>query len=402
MPKYVNRVPTPRLHKPSGQARIRYNGKDVYLGRYGSVEARLRYREFLAQLKTAPPPSPTAVPVAERVTVGIAVWRYWQWAEVRYRDADGKPTRGADEMRIALRPLRRMFGDLELEQLGPSKLIAVRESMIGQGLARRTINGRIGKLRRFAKWCVARELVSGHVLVALAAVEPLRAGQGGRETPGRRRPIPWSMVEATLPHLPPLTRALARFVWFTGCRVGEARILTTGMIDRSGPVWRASLDKHKTAYVGKERIILIGPEAQAAILPWLRLGAPDRPVFSPRCQPCPGIAKNRGRRAPGDSYARPSLPQAIRRACNRAFPHPSLADVKPKDLTEADRAELRRWRNQHHWSLAQLRHSRATELRERFGVDVAQAVLGHSRPDMTAHYSREAIAHAVEAMKSVG
>ena len=36
------------LHKPTGQARVRLNGKDVYLGTYGLAESRERRRLSLA------------------------------------------------------------------------------------------------------------------------------------------------------------------------------------------------------------------------------------------------------------------------------------------------------------------------------------------------------------------
>jgi hypothetical protein len=31
MPRFTHRVPAYKLHKPSGQARVRANGRDVYL-----------------------------------------------------------------------------------------------------------------------------------------------------------------------------------------------------------------------------------------------------------------------------------------------------------------------------------------------------------------------------------
>jgi hypothetical protein len=36
MPKLINRPPKYSLHKPSGQAKVRFNGKTTYLGRHGT------------------------------------------------------------------------------------------------------------------------------------------------------------------------------------------------------------------------------------------------------------------------------------------------------------------------------------------------------------------------------
>ena len=42
-------VPSYLLHKPTGQARVRINGRDIYLGEYGSEESRIRYGELIAR-----------------------------------------------------------------------------------------------------------------------------------------------------------------------------------------------------------------------------------------------------------------------------------------------------------------------------------------------------------------
>jgi len=41
------KTPSYLLHKPSGQARVRIAGKDIYLGVYGSAESRQRYGEIV-------------------------------------------------------------------------------------------------------------------------------------------------------------------------------------------------------------------------------------------------------------------------------------------------------------------------------------------------------------------
>ena len=37
------------LHQATGQARVRINGKDIYLGPFGSPESKERYREVLQE-----------------------------------------------------------------------------------------------------------------------------------------------------------------------------------------------------------------------------------------------------------------------------------------------------------------------------------------------------------------
>jgi hypothetical protein len=51
-------VPSLVHHKPSGRARIRINGRDHWLGKWGSAEASLAYdrliTEFLASRRLSP------------------------------------------------------------------------------------------------------------------------------------------------------------------------------------------------------------------------------------------------------------------------------------------------------------------------------------------------------------
>ena len=43
------RKPSYLLHKASGQARVRINGRDIYLGRHGSRESRELYDDLIAE-----------------------------------------------------------------------------------------------------------------------------------------------------------------------------------------------------------------------------------------------------------------------------------------------------------------------------------------------------------------
>jgi hypothetical protein len=56
------RVPSYRLHKPSGNAVVTLAGKDIYLGTYNCPESREAYDrrigEWLASGRQAPAPSP--------------------------------------------------------------------------------------------------------------------------------------------------------------------------------------------------------------------------------------------------------------------------------------------------------------------------------------------------------
>jgi integrase len=173
-----------------------------------------------------------------------------------------------------------------------------------------------------------------------------------------------------------MLRALVAVAYHTGARRGELLRLTTGMIDRSGDVWTADLAEHKTAHAGQRpRRLYFGPNAQAAMAPWLLPDVPGEPIFSPRRADA-RQARRRGQRLPGRTYGRASLDQAIRRAVARA-------GVAP-------------------WTFGQLRHAAAVRITDAADLEAARQSLGHSTAAMTRHYAASAGARAVEAARMTG
>src|SRR5690242_6397970 len=101
------RVPSYRLHKPTGQAVVRLNGHDHYLGRHGTEASFEAYQrkisEWLAGGRSAILPLPGPSPEVA-LTVNELILGFWkQHAEVHYRHADGTPTGELDNLRDALR-----------------------------------------------------------------------------------------------------------------------------------------------------------------------------------------------------------------------------------------------------------------------------------------------------------
>jgi hypothetical protein len=126
-------------------------------------------------------------------------------------------------------------------------------------------------------------------------------------------------------------------------------------------------------------------------------------------------AKRKPKRRPGQRYTKSSYANAVADACDRAFPPPEHLQPRIKKngkretrreylarLTDAEKAELLAWQNEHRWHPHQLRHTRALELKREVGLDVARAVLGHRSPIITEHYATLDIARAAEVMSKIG
>jgi integrase len=305
------------------------------------------------------------------------------------------------------------------------------------GWSRAYINAQVGRARRAFRWAVGEEMIPPSVCEALRAVDGLRRGRtAAREAPPIR-PVPADDVEAALPFLPPPVAAMVRLQLLTGMRAGEVMAMRDVDVEATGPVWRYRPASHKNAHRGKDRVIFIGPKAQDVLRPWLRVScpgcgardlparlgwtgtlcaachdrredgadlpaelvapaeAPPRYLFSPRAcvealharrvearktkrTPSELKKKRKDRPAvrPGERYTRRSYRLAVNRACKKAG--------VPA------------------WSPLRLRHTAATIIRERFGVEAAQGVLGHSRVETTQVYAERLLGQAARVASEMG
>jgi integrase len=424
MPRLVHKIPSYRLHKARNLAVVTLDGRNHYLGPYGSPESKAEYdrvvREWLANDRFSPPakPSPHS-PSRGDLTVNELILRYWRFAE-GYYVRGGEPGRELGNIRDALRHLRQAYGATPAASFGPVALKAVRKAMVGAGLARNTDNARIGKIRRMFKWAVADELVPPAVLEGLRAVAGLRAGRGGVKETRPIRPVTPEQVAAVLPHVSAPVRAMIQLQDLTGMRPGEVMTLRGEDVDRMGDVWVYRPSRYKTQDKGFSRSVPLGPKAQAIHSPWL---TPDPAAFVFRPVDAVAIRNERARRnrmspmTPSQAARKPkpnpkrrarerydkrTYHTAIERACDLAFPHPTLSAVAPKDLTDEQRAELRSWRKAHRWAPNRLGHSAATRIRKAFDLEAAQVVLGHARADVTQIYAERDLTRAIEVMRQIG
>src|SRR5947209_15873084 len=103
------RIPSYRLHKPSGQAVVTLSGRDHYLGKYGSPESRAAYERLVAEWLASRrrPPAPEAATCD--LTVNELLLAYWDHAR-SYYVKDGRPTSEPGTIRQALRPVRELYG----------------------------------------------------------------------------------------------------------------------------------------------------------------------------------------------------------------------------------------------------------------------------------------------------
>ncbi|MBU4270377.1 MAG: site-specific integrase [Planctomycetes bacterium] len=274
-------VPKYRHHKGSGQAFVQVKGRRHYLGKWDSPKSKESYSRFVAELAVSPMVARSTAPTPStlQLTMVELMGAYWQFA-VGYYQKDGKPTRYMDDIKLALRPVRSLYSTTLVTAFGPLALQAIQGQLADRHLARKTINSTTSTIKRMFKWAVSRELIPPHVYQALATVEGLKMGRTQARETQPVKPVADDLVDATLPCLPVVLADMVRFQRLTGARPGELFQLRPCDVDRSGEVWEYRPADHKTAYRGRERVIYIGPKAQAVLLPYLLRDAQAN-CFSP-------------------------------------------------------------------------------------------------------------------------
>lgn len=373
------------LKRPSGKhtAYVTLSGVRVYLGEYGTPEAQERYnRETAAWLARG-----RALPVDQQdITVAELTSVYTSYIEREYTQSPGVRER----VRLSILPLTDMYSRLLVSEFGPVALKAIREYMIDAKLSLKTINERISILKAVFRYGAENELIPGEVYYRIQAVKPLQRGKSRCKQPRVVRPVPAKDVDKTLPYLTPSVRAAVQVQRLTGARSSEILNLKPKDIDRTGDVWVAHLEAHKTACHGKTRTLCFGPKAQAILKPFILKRKPGEYLFSPwdhfeerkENRIGPGRRPNqkpnprKSDRTINDHYKSAAYGRCIARACQ-------AAGVAP-------------------WFPHQLRHLAATELRALYGTEAARAILGHSSLKTTEVYAEADEQVSIKIMGEIG
>ncbi len=450
------RVPQYCHQKSRGTAFVRLDGQRHYLpGPFGSPQSKAEYARLVGSWMSngrtlgTSLPSPALVMTATAalqpsspigpsasLTVARFVLLYLKYAQVRYAKNGHFCA-----VKAAFIPMVKLFRDTAIMDFGPKRFKEVREVFIARKMVRREINRRMHWIRNGVRWAVAEELIPGEVLHRLVAVDILRRDEAAVPEPTKVQPVDEDLVMKTIAHALPEVAAMARIQLLTAARSGEVVLMRGRSIDMSRSVWLYRPEKHKTQYRGHDRVIPIGLRAQEIIKPFL-LNDPDGYLFSParaderrrqvahEARKTPhGNGNNLGtnrtekpERCPGERYTSGSYGRAVTRAIEVAFPLPAHLQAhiivptkgrkhRPRPetrrewwarLTEEQQAEVKAWWKQHHWHPHQLRHNCGTAIRDAYGPDFAQALLGHASLSATEIYAGVQMSKAVDVMRKVG
>lgn len=417
MPRLSQTPPKYRRHASTGQAIVEFDGRRQYLGPYGSEKSYRKYQRALEEwrrrrrddAKPSKEPPPEEDPLAAvtpdslrqkrreglKVTLNELIFVYLRHARAYYRK-NGEVTREAEIIGEVTRLLGQKHGDDDIEAFGPLDLDNFRDDLItDHDWSRKYINKQVARVVAMFKWGVAKEVCSPEVYAKLTALAGLKKGRtAARETKGVTS-VDDSVVEKTLVCLPEIVADMVRFQRLTGARPGEVCSIRPCDVDRSDEVWVYRPDEHKTEHHEKDREIYIGPKAQQVLTPYL-LRAAGNYCFSP----AESVARARQRQR--DGRATP-LSCGNRQGTNRVFAPRRVAAQRYK--VASYRLAIRRGCNKAKvdvWTPNRLRHTAATEIRKKFGLEAAQVICGHETADVTQVYAERDKQLAVKVAKAVG
>lgn len=454
MPRLSKRTPKFSVHKRSGRAFTRIDGKQIPLGPGTCRSSRSRYDRLIAiwlsndrklpadwekqvEASSAPTRKPTAKPskskpddVPKGLTFGELLVDYLKFAKHFYAkpDPDGirKPTRTFEQCRQLARLLREHYERTQVADFSPVDLYELRLRFVVEfQWSRKHTNGMTRLLVAIVRFGVERKSVPSSVWHDLKAVKALNKNKPLFDFTGNvvlvdgvpvipregkiAPPVDDETFQRTLEHLPELVADMCRFQRHTGCRPGEVCNLRPREIDRSGDVWLYRPERFKTEDNTESRVVAVGERAKTVLVKYMLRGE-DNYCFSPAeserrrrerqselrttpdsCGNRPGTNKKRKpKRKPGERYEVEAYCRAVYRAVDRVN-------------RNADREGLPKVKR---WSPNQIRKAHALEVRENpdLSLDHAQVALGHAKRETTERYYARIVGEkkAVEVARRIG
>jgi len=278
------RQPSYRLHKARGSAVVTIDGKNHYLGKYDSPESHEKYARLIAQWQTNGKELPARNAPEENGELSVSglVLKYMNYAEGYYKNYDTWHQGEISNLSQAAKPLLNLYGRTRARDFLPEYLESIRESMIQSGLARTTINQRTTRIKRIFRWGGQKGLVPAAIYHGLRAVEGLKRGRTTARETAPVKPAPDDDIQAACLHLNKHVRAMVQVQELAGMRPQDIRNLRTCDLDMTSDIWVYRPWTHKNEHHNQERLIAIGPKAQAILMPFLKPERSEVYVFIPR------------------------------------------------------------------------------------------------------------------------
>ena len=379
----MSKPPKYRKHTTREIAFVEYDKKRHYLpGPYNSPQSREAYFQHLERARAL---DFKAVAVSDKpasmLFLDDLALLYLQFCANAFGVVDARSS--YHKYKRAVFRVLDLHGGQLASQFTPLHLKAVQRSMVTEDASRSYINETTAQIKTWFRWCVSECLLDPSVLKSVEAVRGLAPGRTTARESEPRLPARWEDVQPVFQHLPPVPRDMLWMQWHTGARSGSICKAKPEQFDNTGEmmVWHP---RHKTEYRGVDLVLPIGPRCLAHIRAYLCDREPDQIMFEPKRAATNG--KERGH------YTATTYRQALKRGQKRAIAA-ATEEAQKKGKTVYIPQE---------WTPHQLRHARGTLVRESYGLEAAQAILGHERIDATQMYAEKRLQLAKQVAKDIG
>lgn len=233
------------------------------------------------------------------------------------------------------------------------------------------------------EWALDEALITATVKAELSQVKGVKRGRSAAPERAPVRAIDDTTISSTLAHMMHNTADMVQVHRLTGMRPGELCGMRWRDIDTTRTPWiyRVPAEINKNDWrgeLGRPRVVCIGPKAReilerhreseipfspkTAMIEYLtaKRDARKTPLYGEKKNAAVHVPRTLGERWTTDGYSR-----TIRAACRRA-------GIAP-------------------WAANRLRHAFGTEVRRRYGLEAARAVLGHTGGSVTDIYTYDAL-----------
>lgn len=374
----------PRFHKASGRWIVRFKplfGKNpCYLrGEYKSPA----YYEHLAEIKraaeafqTPSTPKRTKRATADSVAEMFIAYYLTYCPKLNYQDR-----RNA---KLAMDVVAARHGELRPDDFDCIAMEECRDDMVARGWSRTHVNRQVGKVFRAFRWGASKGHCTRETYGELKLLEGLKRGWTKAPESAPVKSVEWSVVKRVLPFVPSVVAAMLELHYLTGMRSGEVVSLSAAEVERNGFTWKYAPAHHKKAWRGEKREVYFGPKARTILKRYIHKGgyffcaadaiaeryATRREKMGPRPDGTkrkpPRIRKTR------PHYSTASYNKAVRYGFVQLGRSLGLKGKPAKGQHVQDWLAPKKVEYFHPY---QLRHSRATLTRAKYGVEGAQAQL---------------------------
>jgi integrase len=322
---------------------------------------------------------------------------FLEWAEEYFMNQPKSFT----HVKTAMGFLVKHYGRESVDNFAPMSLVFIQKQLVEHGYARPMVNRYVGIVKRAFKHGVKFGWVNAQTSYALQAVDNLKKGRTRAHEYRNIKPVASDDFEKTLSALPKRVADMARIQRLCVMRPQDVCNLRLVDIDRSGDVWLYRPYTHKTAHLGDVLTKYIGKTAQEILTPYLleKANTPEAFLFTPadtmqdraielrknrktlnkkgEVQPSQqNRRKENPKKAPGEQYSPEVYNRAIARASKKAG------------------VPL--------WSVNRLRHLAATEVRKKYGLEIAQILCGHKHASTTEIYAEVDHERGIQIVREIG